>query len=326
MNYIIDHIQLAPKPFSSRFPFSKNVEILVFGAGAMGSLIGGLLSIRQHVLLVGRKEHVDAIEAHGLRITGKTARLVHPHAVTRVPAGGRPDLVIITTKAYDTAAAMSRLKPFADSAAFLTLQNGLDNADVIARTARRVIAGTTAHGVTFLSPGEIRHAGIGDTTIGGWKGVRGEDVIRVRDVLDEAGIRTQIVEDIATELWAKVVVNASINPIAALACVPNGRLVEDADLARLLDEVGREALAAAVADGAHLNAEDVLRRTRLIARRTAANRSSMLQDLDRHRRTEVDAITGAVIRAATRHGIQAPLNRALYALVRARETEAAHSG
>jgi 2-dehydropantoate 2-reductase len=298
----------------------------VFGAGAMGSLIGGLLSIREHVLLVGRKEHVDAIGAHGLRITGKTARLVHPRAATRVPAGTRPELVIVATKAYDTAAAMARLKSFADSAVFLTLQNGLDNPDVIARTARRVIAGTTAHGVTFLGPGEIRHAGIGDTTIGAWKGARGEDVIRTRDVLDEAGIRTQIVDDIASDLWAKVVVNASINPIAALAGVPNGRLVQDGDLARLLGEVGREALAAAVADGAHLDAESVLRRTRLIARRTAANRASMLQDLDRHRRTEVDAITGAVLRAAARHGIETPVNRALYALVRAREMDASHPG
>lgn len=298
----------------------------MFGAGAMGSLVGGLLSIRQQVLLVGRKEHVDAIKAHGLRITGKTARLVHPRAATRVPAGTHPDLVIVATKAYDTAAAMTRLKSFTDSALFLTLQNGLDNPDLIARTARRVVAGTTAHGVTFLGPGEIRHAGVGDTTVGAWKGAGGGDVIRVRDVLDEAGIRTQITDDIASELWAKVVVNASINPIAALAGVPNGRLIQDGDLARLLDEVGREALAAARADGAHLDAEGILRRTRLIARRTAANRASMLQDLDHQRRTEVDAITGAVLRAATRHQIETPLNRTLYALIRAREAEAGRPG
>jgi len=302
------------------------VEILVFGAGAMGSLIGGLLSIREPVLLVGRKENVRAIEAHGLRITGKTTRLVHPRAATRVPAGAHPDLVIVATKAYDTAAAMTRLKAFTDSAVFLTLQNGLDNPVIIARTARRVIAGTTAHGVTFLAPGEIRHAGIGDTTVGAWEGVGRRDVIRVRDLLDEAGIRTQVADDIASELWAKVVVNASINPIAALAGVPNGRLVQDRDLAVLMDAVGREALAVALADGAHLDSEDVLRRTRLIARRTAANRASMLQDLDRHRRTEVDAITGAVLRAAARHRLEVPLNRALYALVRARESGDARPG
>lgn len=295
------------------------MEVLIFGAGAMGSLLGGLLSIRQHVVLVGRRDHMEAIEAHGLRITGKTQRIVRPRAATRVPPGAHPNLVIVATKAYDTSAAMTRLKPFTDSALFLTLQNGLENAEVIARSARRVVVGTTAHGVTSLGPGEIRHAGVGDTTIGPWKGVGREDVVRVRDVLDEAGIPTRISEDIRSELWAKLVVNAAINPLAALADVPNGRLVHDADLARILDEIGREAASVAQAEGVRLDADATLRRTRLIARRTAANRASMLQDLDRHRRTEVEAITGAVVRAAARHGIDVPLNQVLYALVRARE-------
>lgn len=296
------------------------MEILVFGAGAMGSLIGGLLSIRHQVTLVGRAEHMKAIEVHGLRITGKTQRIVQPRAVPRVPPGMHPALVIVATKAYDTAAAMTRLRPFASSAIFLTLQNGLDNAEVISRSARRVLAGTTAHGVTSLGPGVIRHAGVGDLTIGGWKGVGHEEVVRVRDVLEEAGFPTRISEDIRSELWAKLVVNASINPLAALAGVPNGRLVQDPDLARLLDEIGHETVSVAEAEGAHLDEPAILRRTRLIARRTAGNRSSMLQDLDRHRRTEIEAINGAVVQAAVRQGIDVPLNRLLCALVRARET------
>lgn len=297
------------------------VDILVFGAGSMGSLVGGLLSVRQEVTLVGRADHMEAIRAHGLRITGKTARVVHPHAATRVPPGAHPDLVVVSTKAYDTAAAMVPLKRFANAAVFLTLQNGLENPDVIARAAKRVVAGTTSHGVTFLGPGEIRHAGVGETIVGAWRGVDHADVVRVRDVLDEAGIPTTVSDDIRADLWAKLVVNAAINPLAALSGVPNGRLVRDRDLARLLEEVGREALAVADAEGVHLDADAVLHRTRLIARRTAANRASMLQDLDRHRRTEVDAITGTILRAAARRGVDAPLNRALFALVRAREAE-----
>ena len=302
------------------------VDILVFGAGSMGSLVGGLLSIHHPVTLVGRREHMDAIAARGLRITGKTARVVHPRAATRIPSGIHPALVLVATKAYATRDAMVALRRFADSAVFLTLQNGLDNPDTIGRTARRVIAGTTSHGVTFLGPGEIRHAGIGDTTIGAWKGVQDEDVVRVRDIFEEAGIRTRISDDIRSDLWAKLVANAAINPIAALAGVPNGRLVQDRDLAALLDEVGREALAVAQAEGMRIDGAALLQRMRLIARRTAANRGSMLQDLDRGRRTEIDAITGAVLRAAERHGLDAPLNRALYALVRAREATPRDSG
>ncbi len=297
------------------------MEILVFGAGSMGSFFGGLLSVRQDVLLVGRREHMEAIRAHGLRISGKTVRLVRPRTDLKVPANARPDLVLVATKAYDTADAMSRLRRSARTATFLTLQNGLDNADVIARSASRVVAGTTSHGVTFVGPGEVRHAGIGETTIGPWKGVERDDVVRIRDVFEEAGIHTRVAEDIRAELWSKLVVNASINPLAALAGVANGRLVQDADLDALLAEVCRETVRVAEASGIDLDAEALLRRTRLVARRTARNRSSMLQDLDHHRRTEIDAITGAVLRAAERGGADAPLSRALYALVRARERE-----
>jgi 2-dehydropantoate 2-reductase len=297
------------------------VQILVFGAGAMGSFFGGLLAARQDVLLVGRREHMDAIHAHGLRISGKTARIARPESTTRIPASAHPELVLVATKAYDTEAAMASLKRFARSALFVTLQNGLDNAEVIARTASRVIAGTTSHGVTFLGPGEVRHAGIGDTTIGAWAGVDEDEVVRVRDIFEEAGVRTRIADDIKKELWAKLVVNASINPLAALAGVANGRLVQDKGLQALLEAVGREAVAVGRADGIDLDADELVRRTRLVARRTAGNRASMLQDLDRHRRTEIDAITGAILRTAERRGVDAPLNRALLALVRAREAE-----
>ncbi len=285
----------------------------------MGSLLGGLLSIRHETVLVGRPEHVAAIRAHGLRIAGKTVRLVRPRVATRVPAGVHPEIVIVATKAYDTSEAMTSLRRFARTSVFLTLQNGLDNPDIIAHAADRVVAGTIAHGVTYVGPGEIRHAGIGDTIVGAWKGVGRDTVVRVRDVLDEAGIRTRISDDIRSDVWSKVVVNAAINPIAALADVPNGRLAQDRNLAGLLDDVARESLGVALAEGARLDVAEVLRRMHLIVRRTASNRASMLQDLDRHRRTEIDAITGAILRAADRHGIDAPLNRALYALVRARE-------
>lgn len=285
--------------------------------------MGGLLSARHDVLLVGRRQHMEAIRAHGLRITGKTARIARPRTATRLPEGARPALVIIATKAYDTAAAMRRLSAFARSSVFLTLQNGLDNPDAIARTASRVIAGTTAHGVTLIGPGEIRHAGVGDTTIGPWKGVSADEVVRVRDVFEEAGVRTRISEDIRRELWSKLIVNASINPLAALAGVTNGRLVQDKGLSGVLDAVTRETAAVARAVGIRIDAEEMVRRTRLVARRTAANRSSMLQDLDRHRRTEIEAISGAVLRAAERTGVAAPLNAALRALVAAREREGA---
>ncbi len=302
------------------------MQILVFGAGAMGSFFGGLLSSRHDVLLIGRRAHVDAVRRHGLTIRGKTVRLARPRAATQVPRGERPQLVLVATKAYDTAAAMVSLRRFAGTATFLTLQNGLDNPEVIARAAARVVAGTTAHGVTFVRPGEIRHAGIGDTVIGSWRGVSPKDVILIRDVFEESGIATRVTADVRSELWAKLIVNAAINPLAALTGLANGALARDRDLLRLLQDVGRETAIVAAAAGATVNAEEAIRRIALVARRTAANRSSMLQDLDRGRRTEVDAITGAILRTAEGLGRDAPLNRALYALVKAREFAASGNG
>ena len=291
----------------------------MFGAGAMGSFFGGMLAARNEVTLVGRRDHMEAIRDHGLRITGKTSRVAMPIARTKVPRGPSPDLVLVTTKAYDTEAAMTVLKDFAEGALFASLQNGLDNGDDIARTARRVTVGTTAHGVTYLGPGEIRHAGLGDTVLGRWKGASEDDVVRLRDVFDDAGIRSRIASDIRSELWSKLVVNASINPIAALAGCPNGRLVSDPRLREAVERTCREAAKVAKGEGARIDPEDVVRRTLVIARRTGTNRCSMLQDLDAGHRTEIDAITGAVLRGARRRGIPVPMNDALYALVRARE-------
>ena len=245
--------------------------------------------------------------------------IAKPKASTAIPRNAKPDLVFVTTKSYDTANAMRNLRPFATRALFVTFQNGLGNAEIIAKTARRVVAGTTAHGVMFLGPGEIRHAGIGDTVLGAWTGVEEAELVRLRDVLAEAGLVARIASDVRSELWSKLVVNASVNPIAALAGVPNGRLVRDKGLLALAEAVGREAASVAEAEGADVNAEELWHRTTLVAKRTASNRASMLQDLDRRRRTEIDAITGSVVRAARRRRIAVPLNEALWSLVRARE-------
>lgn len=298
---------------------TRIVEVLVFGAGAIGSFFGALLSQRHEVTLIGRGEHISAIKSHGLRVRGRTAIIAKPHAAIRVPRSVRPDFVFVTTKSYDTANAMLALRPFVDRSIFVTLQNGLGNAETIAKTARRVVAGTTAHGVTFVGPGEIRHAGVGETVLGAWRGVDASNLVRLRDLLADVGIVASVTSDIRTELWSKLVVNASINPIAALAGLPNGRIVRDRDLLAVVEMVCREATEVAKAEGAQVDQAELRHRTLLIAKRTASNRASMLQDLDRHHRTEIEAITGAIVRAADRHRIPVPVNAALYALVRARD-------
>ncbi|HYR81017.1 MAG TPA: 2-dehydropantoate 2-reductase N-terminal domain-containing protein, partial [Thermoplasmata archaeon] len=101
------------------------MEILVFGAGAIGSFFGGVLSQRHDVTLIGRAEHISAVKSHGLRVSGKTSIIAKPRAAMRVPQDAKPDFIFVTTKSYDTANAMIALRAFADRAIFVTLQNGL---------------------------------------------------------------------------------------------------------------------------------------------------------------------------------------------------------
>lgn len=285
----------------------------------MGSFFGGMLSRRNRVTLVCRAEHANAIRKSGLRIAGKTAMIARPTATTSVSRIRRADLVIVSTKAYDTEGAARALRRVGARATWLTLQNGLENADVLARYTSKVIAGTTTHGVTFVRPGEVRHAGIGDTIIGAFVGAEEDDVIRLRDVLEESGIRTRISPSIRRELWLKVIVNASINPLAALTGLRNGQLLVVPGLRAALEGLCTEAASVARAEGFDIADREAIDLTARIARRTRENRASMLQDVQLRRRTEVDAITGAVLRSARRHELRVPMNLVAHALIQGLE-------
>jgi 2-dehydropantoate 2-reductase len=295
----------APRKLLVGTAIHPSVRILVFGAGAIGSLIGGLLSSRHDVTLVARGDHVDAIRRCNLRITGMTELCARPWAMTEVPAA-RQDLVIISTKAYGTAMAVASLKRFWHTSLFLTLQNGLRNADVIARKADRVAAGTTSHGVTYIREGLVRHAGLGDTRIGAFQEVTKGEVKEICREFTACGIPATCSEDIRRDLWAKVIVNAAINPLTAIARIENGRLLKTPELRTLLRQSCEEAAAVARAEGHDISPSEATRAAEKVARRTAKNRSSMLQDLERGRRTEVSEISGSIVEAGRWHGISLP--------------------
>ncbi|MBI4416149.1 MAG: ketopantoate reductase family protein [Euryarchaeota archaeon] len=294
------------------------MRVLVFGAGAIGSLLGGILSREHDVTLVGRAAHVEAIHRRGLRISGHTTLLAKPTATTTVPQGPF-DLVLVTTKAYDTASAVEALRPFWRQSVFVTLQNGLGNAERIASAADHVLAGTTTHGVTFVAPGEIVHAGRGDTRVGPWQGTTWDDAQRVAGALTAAGLPTTVTANVRREVWGKVVVNAAINPLTAVLRRPNGALAEADDLRRLLGRVAREGVAAAGAAGVDLDPDELAGKAAEVASRTAENRSSMLQDVERGRRTEIEAIVGELLRVADEKGVPTPYLRTLFVLVRGLE-------
>lgn len=308
------------------------MRIVVLGAGAMGGFVGARLAATGHeVTLVDTwAEHVEAISQHGLRIDGPddTPVRYRPLASTSVPALDDIDLVLVQVKAYDTVAALSPLAHRLPSETFvLSLQNGIGNLENMQRALPRhvrLLLGTTSHGASVVAPGYIRHAGRGPTVIGDPGSLVGPrwDLTAIRDALTMAQIETRIVENVHAAVWAKLIVNAAINPITALTGVRNGILLENADLRSLSDTVVTEALAVMDAAGVPPLVANHRAHVYEVMRLTGSGPSSMLQDIRRGRRTEIDAINGAISRLADDLGVAAPVNRWLATMVRFREREA----
>ena len=304
------------------------MKVAVIGAGAMGSLFGALLAEGGHEVWLCDiwQDHIEALKQNGLKIEWEgQIRNVRLNATSDPRQIGESELVLIFVKSTQT-------KSAAESAALLTgpngwvmtLQNGMGNAEIIAEHTppSRILAGTTAHGATMLGAGSIRHAGAGPTTVGMWAGGEKEFQIarKIADQFTQAGIEATAVEAVRPVIWDKLLVNVGINAITALTGIKNGQIL-DLELTRELSRAAvEEAAAVAQAQGIEIR-KDPTAHVFQVAAATAANRSSMGQDVDHHRPTEINAINGFVAREADRMGFAAPVNRTLTALV---ETMEAH--
>ncbi len=302
------------------------MKIGIVGAGAMGSLYGALLhEAGAEVWLIDIwQAHVDAINEKGLSVefSGNT-RTVKPRAVTQAEEIGPVDLAIIFVKSTVTAAAAkTSAKLVGEAGMVLTLQNGLGNAEVIAEhvPAERILAGTTAQGATLLGPGAIRHAGTGATCIGVWAGEAGDAANKIADLFNKAGIETKLITDIKPLIWNKLLVNVGINAITALTGIKNGEILDLEVTKTLCRSAVEEAEAVARALGINVM-EDPVTHVFEVARATGPNRSSMGQDVDNRRKTEIRMINGKVVELARQNGIDAPANEVLSALI---ETLQAH--
>jgi 2-dehydropantoate 2-reductase len=304
------------------------MNIAIIGAGAMGSLFGALLSESgQNVTLLDvRADHVAAINADGLKIEleGRTRRVRLPAATD--PGGiSQADLALVFVKTYHTRqAARTAAAVLSDGGLALTLQNGMGNAEMLAEAIapERVVAGTTAHGATLLGLGHIRHAGRGPTLIGMWSGGEKQAARAIADLFNQAGIEARVVDDVRPVIWEKLLVNVGINAITALTHIRNGQLLDLTATRELSRCAIEEAAAVAEAQGITVRA-DIVEHVFKVARATSANRSSMGQDVDHQRETEIGAINGVVVQEGVRRGLASPVNRALTALV---ETLQAHYG
>ncbi|MFB6128362.1 MAG: ketopantoate reductase family protein [Halorhabdus sp.] len=289
------------------------MDVVVFGAGSLGSLIGGLLAREHAVTLVGREDHVRAVQEDGLRMRGKVEEVVHPRASVSVPDAA--ELAVVTVKAYDTPAAVEALSG-CDCDAVLSLQNGMGNEERLASLAATVLAGTATYGAIQDEPGQVRCTGIGEVVLGPPEGGLSALADRVGEAFSVAGIETTVASDMPRRRWEKLAVNAGINATTALARAPNGALA-DGPLADVARRAARETARVARDRGVGLSDDDAIAALESVIEATADNESSMYRDVQAGRRTEIDAINGYVADsdAAT------PVNDTLAALVGGWERE-----
>ncbi|WP_302081855.1 ketopantoate reductase family protein [Salinibaculum rarum] len=290
------------------------MDIVVVGAGSLGSLVGGLLARAHDVTLVGRDPHVSTVRESGLRISGAVETTVVPDATTTPPAAA--DLAVVTVKAGDTAEAAATLTDTSLDAA-LSLQNGMGNEATLAdRLSCPVLAGTCTYGARLVDPGHVECTGVGDVVLGARAGGPSPVADRVGEVFSAADVQTTVATDMPRRLWEKLAVNAGINPTTALARVENGALV-DGPAGETARAAAREVARVAQDAGIDLSESAAARAVTSVAETTTANTSSMHQDVLAGNPTEIDAINGYVVDRADR---PVPVNETLTNLVRTWES------
>jgi 2-dehydropantoate 2-reductase len=297
----------------------KKKSLLIVGTGAMACLFAARLSAAGvSVALLGTwYEGLQALGQYGVRLVEDDGNeQAYPVRVSSQPqnyAYSRFALVLV--KSWQTRRAANYLAEcLADDGLALTLQNGLGNYEQLAEVlgARRVALGTTTAGATLLEPGRVRPSGEAVISLNLQPALK-----PLVSWLRSAGFVVENAPDANALLWGKLVINAAINPLTALLGVPNGELLARSSAHTLLKAAAREAAAVAVAQGISLPYPDPVMAAETIARRTADNHSSMLQDVQRGAPTEIDAICGAIVRAGEKNGVPVPINRTLWQLVNA---------
>lgn len=300
------------------------MKIAIVGAGAMGCLYGAKLSAdptNEVYLIDVWKDHIDAVNENGLLMeeNGEIEAYRAVRGVVDARQAGICDLVIVFVKSTLTKTAVKENKAvFGPDTIALTLQNGLGNIDLIRDEIGdgNVIAGTTAHGATMLGPGKMRHAGSGKTIIGELDGRRTDRLDMIGDLFKAAGLETELSDNVLGLVWDKLMVNVGINALTGITRLQNGELLNYPEIEELLEAAVKEAHAVAKAKGIRLSFDDPVGHTKDVCRATAANKSSMLQDILNHKQTEIDMINGAVVKEAAEAGIAAPVNLVLTNLIK----------
>src|SRR5574340_585335 len=299
--------------------FTETDSVLIVGTGALATLFAARLGRSgTSVTMLGTwSEAIRALNIEGARLVDVNGQQVRvPVLATDDPRecmGAR--FVLVLVKSWQTERAAAQLQScLAQDGLVLTFQNGLGAREILAERLgnARVALGSTTSGATLLGPGLARAGGEGKISI------EGHDRLGpLQRAMLRAEFQVELVPDARVLIWSKLIINSAINPLTAILRVPNGQLLARPAARRLLHALARETAAVAQAEHIELAAPDAAELAENVARRTAANHSSMFQDVQRGAPTEIDAICGAVTRVGLRHSVPTPLNMACWHLVQA---------
>lgn len=307
-------------------------SVWIVGCGTIGSLcVGHLGQVCDVSVLVRRPEHADALNRDGMTVSGKSTLTTRVSSATDPAELSAPDLIVISTKAMQVAAAAKSIAGLHPHAMVMTIQNGLGTEEVVAEHGLwPVISGVTFMSGTKVSDVEVHYELDTATWIGPYQpsGTTFESVQQVGDLFVESGLKAEVLEDLRPAQWSKLLFNASVNSVAALTDLPHvalfARRDRETDLGHLMFDLIAEGKRVAAADGVELF-EDPWEMNRLAVQQGSthddeyAHVPSMLADVRAGRPTEIDFILGSVVRSAQRTGTPAPLSQALYRLVKARD-------
>ena len=295
------------------------MDILIVGTGSLATLFAGRLAGAGHtVTLLGSwQPGIQALHEKGARLVDAQGReqAFHVRVVEEARDCQGFKQAIVLVKSWQTQRAAEQLAQcLAADGLALTLQNGLGNYETLQAELGedRVALGTTTTGAALLGPGLVKPAGASMISIQSHP-----RVAPLKEALTSSGFVVDVVVDAAALIWNKLVINSAINPLTALLRIPNGELLRRPAARSLMDGLARETAAVARAEHVQLAAHDPTAMVEDVARKTATNYSSMLQDVRRGAPTEIDAICGAVARAGRRNGVPTPLNEACWQLVQA---------
>ena len=302
------------------------MKVAVVGAGAMGSLFGGYLTrAGADVTLVDVwREGVEAINANGLHLEDKQGNreTIRIRATTNPVEPGVVDLALVFVKSYHTESAVrSALAMMGANTLVLSLQNGWGNGPRIAGIVgkERVLVGVTYHSATVLGPGQVQHAGQGPTFIGPLEGQSSDQLRQIAETFTQAGLETTGTDTVLKEIWSKLALNVCTLPTSALLGFRAGQLIEHDGILHLMRGLLRETVAVANAQGIGLDYDERWGGITGLLKRSSGAKASMLQDVEKRRRTEIDVINGAIVEAGQKLNLPVPYNEAMVWLVKSIE-------